>query len=111
MQNVAVNVHSGNGESQVWCTFLRNAITFMTTANKIMFFQKLAQLLKIMALPKQPQSVTGFANAIQSVTGVITHIKSKPTNDVSRIRIENKKLTPITNSMAKRANANVKAKG
>ncbi|OQC33877.1 MAG: hypothetical protein BWX65_00731 [Bacteroidetes bacterium ADurb.Bin057] len=111
MKKVTVSVHEGNGDNHVSRTFLRKTTTIMTAVNKTMFFQKVAQLLSIMASPKQPQSVTGSAIAIQRVSGVIIDIKSSPTNELSRIRMENTKLRPMTNSTEQRMKAAVSASG
>ena len=46
----------------------------MIIASKTIFFQKVFQLLNVIASPKHPQSLTGFAIAIHKVRGVINSI-------------------------------------
>ena len=78
------------------------------------FFQKVVQLSITKASPKHPQSVTGFAKAIQKVRGVITHIKSIPTNVDSLGRTPSNMVIPTKNSNAditiEPVNANQSAK-
>ena len=69
-----------------------------------MFFQNVAQLERIIASPKQPQSVTGFLIAIQRVSGVIAIIRREDNQRPSL------KLTLVINSIPARNSAVIKAK-
>ena len=67
-----------------------------------MFFQKVCQLLMTNASPKQPQSDTGSAMAIQSVSGVMKHIMMMASMEVDLRLVPNTKHIPIRNSKAAR---------
>lgn len=63
-----------------------------------MFFQKVCQLEITKASPKQPQSETGSAIAIQSVSGVMKPIMSNDRMEVDLMLVPNRRQTPKVNS-------------
>ena len=71
------------------------------------FFQKVAQLEMTHASPKHPQSATGSAMAIHSVSGSITAMKSSTMTGEKRRKLPVTRNTPVMNSRVNRMNANV----
>lgn len=75
----------------------------MEIAKSMMFLPKVSKLVNLIASPKQPQSLTGFAIAIHVVMSVITTIVKSKILEVRRLRMANNKKMPIENSNVERA--------
>ena len=72
--------------------------TEIAAIKKKIFFQKVSQLVRIIASPKQPQSETGFITAKYKVNGVMNNINPNREIVVSFRRIPKKRNTPKVNS-------------
>ena len=68
-KHVNTSSHVGSGDKRQRLYFVVSRMP-MTNASSARFFQKVCQLVMMMASPKQPQSDTGLVSAIHSVSGV-----------------------------------------
>ena len=72
-------------------------------AESTMFFSSVSPLVSFSASPKQPQSFTGSATNIHSVSTVIAVIKASVMRDTTCRRTANSMNTPNANSNAPKA--------
>jgi len=75
----------------------------MANKNKMIFFQKVCQFVRIMASPKQPQSLTGFVSASTRVNGVKKAMNSRDPHAMRDTHKLNNRAVPIRNSASERA--------
>ena len=85
--------------------YLLNIESHITAIISTTFFQNVAQLDMMNASPKQPQSATGLAIAIQRVRGSMKHINAVAPQATVRRNVPKHSITPMMNSTAQRANA------
>jgi len=78
--------------------FFLSRKTIMVGTKKIKFLINVSQFDKIMASPKQPQSVTGFVNARKNVRIVKNDIKIIKSQLVILIKILVRRFNPIISS-------------
>ena len=74
-------------------------------ARSTMFLASVCALVSVIASPKQPQSFTGSATYIHTVTAVITTMSAASTFDTARRLMANITSTPSVNSIAASATA------
>ena len=77
---------------------LRYTKTMMVNRSKMIFFQKVCQLVSTIASPKQPQSLTGFVSANTRVSGVKKAMNNKEPHAKRDTHKLNNKAIPIRNS-------------
>ena len=75
----------------------------MANRSKMIFFQKVCQFVRIMASPKQPQSLTGFVSANTRVNGVKKAINNREPHAIRDTHKLNNRAIPIRNSTSERA--------
>lgn len=71
----------------------------MAIASKMMFLTKVSPLLSLMASPKQPQSLTGFAITIHRVRSVMQIITNNNILVTIRLRMAKSNRIPKLNSI------------
>ena len=108
-EKVMVIVQEGNGVSQGRYTRRCNNHIARINKSSIIFFQNVVQFERIIASPKQPQSVTGFSIAIHNVSGVIANINSVESQSPNLELMFVISNAPAKNSAVIRANEATKA--